>query len=276
MTVFPRLFRQFIWRALIREKLRSVITVLGISLGVGVAVAIRLANVGALESFRAATDSVAGETSIQITGSAGRFDEMLLADLGWLRSYGQVSPVITGFAKIDLNHTERDSIDASAAKSGGTYLQVLGVDVLHDRLLRRYRLLRVNESGTEQDVRYLLMLLADPRSIVLTEQFARRHQISIGSHVSMLIGESRRDFDVRGLLLDEGPARALQGNFALMDIAAAQLAFNRVGLLDRIDVKLKDGSDIGVGEREIRSKLPERLQVIRPETGYEQVEKMIA
>src|SRR5262245_64938365 len=116
MTVFLTLFRQFIWRALVREKLRSVITVLGISLGVGVAVAIRLANAGALESFRAATDSVAGETSIQITGTAGRFDEMLLADLGWLRSYGQVSPVITGFAKIDLNHTDRASIDASAAK----------------------------------------------------------------------------------------------------------------------------------------------------------------
>jgi putative ABC transport system permease protein len=275
MTVFPKLFRQFIWRALIREKLRSVITVLGISLGVGVAVAIRLANTGALESFRTATDSVAGETSIQITGSAGRFDEMLLADMGWLRSYGQVSPVITGFAKIDLGNPDSET-GGAAADSHGPYLQVLGVDVLRDRLLRRYRLLRLSENGTEPDIRYLLMLLADPRSIVLTEQFARRHQISIGSSVSLLIGESRRTFVVRGLLLDEGPARALQGNFALMDIAAAQLAFNRVGLLDRVDVKLKSGSDIGAIEGEIRSKLPEQLRVLRPETGYDQVEKMIA
>src|SRR5215831_3646071 len=179
MTVFPRLFRQFIWRALIREKLRSVITVLGISLGVGVAVAIRLANVGALESFRAATDSVAGETSIEITGSAGRFDEMLLEGLGWLRSYGQVSPVITGFAKVDLSHGDSDTGEGAVAESRGPYLQVLGVDVLRDRLLRRYRLLSVNDNLAEPDIRYLLMLLADPQSIVLTERFARRHQISI-------------------------------------------------------------------------------------------------
>ncbi|HKA22762.1 MAG TPA: FtsX-like permease family protein [Blastocatellia bacterium] len=276
MTVFLTLFRQFIWRALVREKLRSVITVLGISLGVGVAVAIRLANVGALESFRAATDSVAGETSIQITGSAGRFDEMVLADLGWLRSYGQVSPVITGFAKADLSNIDSDSGEAAVADSHGPYLQVLGVDVLRDRLLRRYRLLRVNDNGAEPGIRYLLMLLADPQSIVLTEQFARRHQISIGSRIFLLIGESRRAFVVRGLLMDEGPARALQGNFALLDIAAAQLSFNRVGLLDRIDVKLKSGSDIGEVEREIREKLPDRLRVLRPETGYDQVEKMIA
>src|SRR5262249_17905940 len=118
--------------------------------------------------------------------------------------------------------------------------------------------------------------LADPQSIVLTEQFARRHQISIGSRIFLLIGESRRAFVVRGLLMDEGPARALQGNFALLDIAAAQLSFNRVGLLDRIDVKLKSGSDIGEGEREIREKLPDRLRVLRPETGDDEVEKMIA
>src|SRR5262252_5110050 len=117
MPGFPKLFRQFIWRKVIREKLRSLITVLGISLGVGVAVAIRLANVGALESFRAATDSVAGETSIEITGSAGRFDEMLLGGLGWLRSYGQVSPVITGFAKLDLIHNDSHTREGSVAES---------------------------------------------------------------------------------------------------------------------------------------------------------------
>ncbi|HWJ41404.1 MAG TPA: FtsX-like permease family protein, partial [Candidatus Limnocylindrales bacterium] len=265
MTAYPRLFRQFILRALTREKFRSSITVLGMSLGVGVTIAIRLANASALESFRAATDSVAGETSIQIAGTAGRFDEMLLADLGWLRGYGQVSPVISGYARIE-----------SGPDTGGPFLMVLGVDVLRDRMLRRYRLLRLSENGSEPTARDLLMLLADPKAVALTEQFARRHGISIGGRIALLIGDARREFVVRGLLLDEGPARALQGNFALMDIAAAQLAFNRIGLLDRVDVKLKRGLDINVAEAEIESRLPNGLRVLRPETGYGQVEKMIA
>src|SRR4029453_11377285 len=103
----------------------------------------------ALDSFRAATDAVAGVTSIQITGTAGRFDEMLLADLGWLRKYGQVSPVITGSAMIELGaHGSGVSTDHQRANRG-PFLQVLGVDVLRDRLLRRYRLVRVNENGAE-------------------------------------------------------------------------------------------------------------------------------
>jgi hypothetical protein len=41
---------------------------------------------------------------------------------------------------------------------------------------------------------------------------------------------------VRGLLRPEGAAEALGGHFAIMDIAAAQVLFDRVGRLDRIDV----------------------------------------
>jgi len=270
MTAYLRLFSQFILRGLTREKLRSAITVFGISLGVGVAIAIRLANAGALDSFRAATDSIAGESSVQITGTAGRFDEELLADLGWLREYGQASPVITGYAMIDLTR------HGAPLAARGPFLQVLGVDVLRDRMMRRYRLLRLSESGSEPTTRELLMLLADPKSVVLTEQFARRHGIQIGSPIALLIGDARREFVVRGLLLDAGPARALQGNFALMDIAAAQVAFNRIGLLDRVDVKLKRGLDIGAAETEISKRLSNGLRVVRPDAGYGQVEKMIA
>ena len=39
---------------------------------------------------------------------------------------------------------------------------------------------------------------------------------------------------------DEGPARVLDGNFVLMDIAAAQWAFDRLGRIDRVDVRLRD------------------------------------
>src|SRR5215212_4823613 len=134
MRVYLKLFRRFILRALAREKMRSVVTVVGISLGVGVTIAIRLANASALESFRAATESMAGETSVQITGAAGRFDEMLLGGLGWLRDYGEVSPVIFGYAMADRapgadggdQSGPRDA--ASPFAQRGEFVQVLGVD----------------------------------------------------------------------------------------------------------------------------------------------------
>ncbi|HYP29141.1 MAG TPA: FtsX-like permease family protein [Blastocatellia bacterium] len=268
MKAYSRLFKQFILRGLARERARSGITVLGISLGVGVLIAIRLANLSALESFRAATASVAGETSIQITGAAGRFDERLLKDLGWLRQYGRVSPVVEGYAMLGGT--------GSGSQSRGEFLQVMGVDVLSDRALRSYRLLRLSDDAGEPNLREFLLLLADPRAIVLTEKFARKHGLRIGGTVPLVIGKERREYTVRGLLLDEGPARALDGSFALMDIAAAQTAFNRIGLLDRVDIKLRGDGAVDTAEAEIAARLPGALKVTRPEATYGQVEKMIA
>lgn len=284
------IFRQFILRALAREKVRSGITALGISLGVAVVIAIRLANASSLESFRAATDSLAGDTSIQITGTAGRFDEMLLAELGWLSDYGKLSPVIAGYAMTDPQGRRSPPVpspepggDASGSPAAsasfapkGEFIQVLGIDVLRDRPLRRFRLVRVRDDDSQPTPRELLLLLTDPSSILLTEKFASARGVTLGAVFPLIIGDRRREFVVRGLLLDEGPARALQGNFALMDIAAAQLAFNRLGTVDRVDLKLRNGLRLDAAEDEIRRKLPQSLTVTRPEAGYREVEKMIA
>ena len=137
------LFQQFVLRALWREKIRSLVVVLGVALGVSVMVAIRLANQSVTESFRGAVDSVGGNTSLRIRGIAGRFDELLLRDLDWLRRYGQVSPVIEAHAMLG------DSLSRPPARDGfprGELLHILGVDVLLDFPLRDYQLLRV-ESG---------------------------------------------------------------------------------------------------------------------------------
>ncbi|HST20180.1 MAG TPA: ABC transporter permease, partial [Blastocatellia bacterium] len=210
MKPYFKLFRQFILRSLAREKMRSAVTALGISLGVAVTIAIRLANVSALESFRTATESVAGETSIQITGAGGRFDEKLLGDLAWLREYGEISPVITGYAMADwYNYSNANravsNINPQTRGRYGEFLQVLGVDVLRDRAFRRYQLIRTSERDHEPNAREFLLLLADPNSIILTEEFARRRGLSIGSTFALTMSDKRHEFTVRGLLLNEGP-----------------------------------------------------------------------
>ena len=153
---------------------------------------------------------------------------------------------------------------------------MLGIDALRDRPLRRFSLVRVRDDDSQPTPRELLLLLTDPSLILLTEKFARARGLTLGARLPLIIGDRRREFVVRGLLLDEGPARALQGNFALMDIAAAQLAFNRLGTVDRVDVKLKRGLRLEDAEEEIKRKLPANLIVTRPESGYREVEKMIA
>ena len=282
MMPFLRLFRQFILRGLAREKLRSAITALGIALGVGVTVAIRLANASALESFRTAAESVAGQTSISITGAAGHFDELLLRDLGWLRDYGDVSPVISGYAMTDPQLRAAGAAGAADSNRPGSplprygeFLEVLGVDVLRERPFREYKLVRTAAGDAAPNAFELLRLLTDPSAIILTDAFAGRHHVDIGDRLALTMGQARREFVVRGLLAGEGPARALQGNFALMDIAGAQWAFNRLGLLDRVDVRLRRELSSETAEAEIGKRLPPALVVRHPESGASEVAKMI-
>lgn len=292
MRAWFKLFQRFILRALRREKVRSGFTALGISLGVGVMIAIRLANLSALDSFRAATDAITGETSIQITGTTGSFDETKLLELGWLRDYGQISPVIEGYAKtLEGSEGVREwgrkgtevisptpSLPSTPTRQldTGEFIHILGVDILRDRSIRKYQLLQTQAGNQQVTTRDFFLLLTDPQSIIITGKFARKNGLEIGGNLSLVVGDTPHNFTIRGLLRDEGPARALDGNFALMDIAAAQVAFNRLGFLDRLDIKLKGDMALDKAETEIAARLPAGLTVTRPSSTYNQVEKMIA
>lgn len=257
------LFRRFILRRLVEDRLRSAVTVLGVALGIAVVIAIQLTNTSSVRGFETALETVAGKTSLEVSAPGPDFDELLLNRLGWLREYGSVSPVIEGDAVARASDGQRES------------LRVLGVDILRDRSFRDYNLIRFADDARQPRPQEFLALLADPSSVILTEKFARRHGLEVGSTVEITAGDRAGNYVVRALLSDEGPARALDGNFALMDIAAAQLAFDRLGRLNRVDVRLGDGVSIDEAEQRIAERLPEGLSVERPARRGRQVEKML-
>ena len=258
-----RLFRQFILRHLRRERLRSLVTILGIALGVAVMIAIRMTNASSLRGFERAIETVSGRTSLEIVGAGAGLDEQALGGLGWLREYGQVSPIVEGDAQAEFPTAPSES------------LRVLGVDVLRDRSFRDYRILEFAEQRRDPRPQEFLELLLDPRSIILTERFGSRHGLKVGDGLEMVFADRAERFVVRGLLRNEGPARAMDGNFALMDIAAAQLAFNRLGRIDRIELLLADRTKVDAVEEAIRARLPQGLTVQRPARRGSQVEKML-
>ncbi len=258
------LFRQFIVRALRRDATRSVVTVAGLTLGVAVVIAIRLANIGSVRGFETALEVVAGKTSLEVVGAGVGVPEAQLSDLGWLAGYGRVSPVIARTARVRV-------------PDGREYaMQVLGVDVLRDQPFREYRLLRFTGRGRDPRPQELLTLLLDTESVVLTERFVNRHGIELDASVELVVGDRVHDVVVRGLLLDEGPARVVEGQLVLLDIAVAQLLFDRIGWLDRVEIQLFEPEAIDAVEAAIAARLPEGLRIQRPAERGRQVEKMLA
>jgi putative ABC transport system permease protein len=270
-----RLFHQFIIRPLAGEKIRTITTIAGVALGIAVVVAIQLTNASSVRGFETALETVAGRTAIEIVGAGTGVDETRLPQLTWLRQFGAISPVIEGTAALlgeNLDVQSRRQMEA---------VRVLGVDILRDQPFRDYRLLELQSAqdrSTDEEVttQRFLELLTDERSVVITEKLARRRNFAVGSEIRLMIGDRVLPFVVRGYLRDEGPARVLDGNFLLMDIAAAQLAFDRLGRIDRVDVLLPNGADLDGTLATIAARLPPGLAAQRPSRRSEQVETMLA
>ncbi len=257
------LFRTFILRRLREEKLRSLATVLGVALGIAVVLAVWMANQSSVRSFETALEMVAGKTSLEIVGTGPGLREERLLELDWLEQFGRISPIIEGEARASFPSGDRE------------WLRILGVDILRDESFRDYRLVRFTGQSQSPGPREFLQLLSDPSAILLTQKLARRHGLDPDSSLDLDVRDRRETLTVRGLLLDRGPARALNGTFALMDIAAAQWLLGRLGRIDRVDLRLKPGTGIEQAEAAIAARLPQGLTVQRPSRRGRQVEKML-
>ena len=259
------LFRAFIARNLRRQPLRSAATISSLAVGVAVVVAIQLANASSVRGFSTALDALAGRTSLELTAPGG-LDEVRLTDLGWLREYGLVSPVIDADVLLEV---------AAAGESPVVEtVRLLGVDILRDRPFRDYPLVD-GDTPRLVTTQSFLDLLTDPRSVILTRQFTGRHGLRVGDEIGLVVGERSVSLHVTGILGDEGPASVLDGGFVLMDIAAAQWAVGRLARLDRVDVRLADGIDAARAEQEIAARVPAGITVRRPSSRGAEVERML-
>ncbi len=234
-----RLFRQVILRQLRAEALRTAITIIGVAAGIAVVLAIRLTNASAVRGFEAALDLTSGRAGLEIIGGGFGIDERVLPEIDWLREYGITSPVVDGDVLVEVESSTRTEL-----------LRVLGVDILRDFPVRDYE---VGDAGGSvpppQTASDILGLLTDPEAAVITRAFADRHGLKVGDPLRIIISDRPKVLRVRALLEAEGPAKLLDGNFLLMDLAAAQWAFERLGQVDRIDLKLEDGVDIAAACR---------------------------
>jgi putative ABC transport system permease protein len=236
-------FRLIIVRDVLTQRVRTVTTVAGIALGIAVLLAIQLASSAALRGFASSVDSLAGRAALEISEAPLGLDERRLPGLQWLQDYGQVTAIVEG--------------DATWTSPDGTQqvLRVLGIDILTDLAFRDYAF--TDRQRTEQSTRDLLSLLTDTDAVVLTQSFASARGLGVGSDVQFRIGDERRTFHVRALLADTGPARALGGNLIVMDIAAAQVALGRLGVIDRLELRVDDATQLDRIEAEISKRLDE-------------------
>lgn len=274
---------------------RTILTLAGVAIGVGVFLAIRLANQGTLAGFRNTFDAVAGRAALEVTAQGEPFDERAFAKVRGLPGVRSATPFLQVLAAArprpsaptrqtaEEGLREPPSPGPGPGKPQGVPLLVLGIDILSERVFRDYEFLaegKVNR-GDSKDIGRILQRLLAPDTIFLTDRFAARYGLKERDPLALMGPAGPRRFAIRGLIRSAArgrasPASALDGSVALMDIAAAQEAFGRVGQLDRIDVLPEKGAGLDALAMRIRSVLPGELIVARPERRSRQAERLLA
>ena len=252
---FKDLFIALILRPLIRDPFRTVITIFGVAVGVAVFLSIRLANQQTMMSFTESVDLVLGRADAVIRVEGIDFDEIHFEKLHALRKEIKAYPVIEGYG---------------VESTSGEVVEIIGTDLLQDSGIRDFSL-KTKDKG----LKGLLPLIMDPAGVILPEKFISGVQFDTDSSLQFLINGKEKSLNVNAILEDKGIAKALNGNFALMDIAAAQKAFDKIGRLDRIDIQFLHPSKFDVMQKKISALMPEHLLVQRPQRKNQQVEKML-
>jgi putative ABC transport system permease protein len=267
------LFLAVVLRPLLREKLRSVLTIGGIAIGIAVIVAVQLANQSAIRAFTESIDAVAGRSTHQVLTDAGTFDERFLLSLQPLWREGlRFAPVI------DLDATLEPDRQP---------IRILAVDLFSDLHFRDYRYTRIAAAPSEQrppglrgeseadewSLPTFLTLFRD-RSIILPQQLARRRGLTVGDSVMVSLGGRSERLILRGTLEPIGPAAAFDGSIAILDISVAQQVFGLGGRINRVDLIVPPAAAAAVLDS-IRINLPPNARIERPSQRNERVLRML-
>jgi putative ABC transport system permease protein len=252
--VLLQLLRKITLRHLRCHRGRTFLSIAGIALGVGVFVSVQMAIYTAIESFNASVDHVSGKSNLQVTSFGRGFSEEVYLSVKRVPGVKAATPVIQYVSKID--------------EPIGEPLYLLGIDAFSDKPFREYQFHEAEEDG--------LLFLKNPHSIAITEKLANRHGLKRGNEITLVVGSKRVALTITNLLKMEGPANSLEGNFGLIDIASAQEALEKVGLIDRIDLIVDKSVSIETIESELKKVIPPGVEVRRSDTRSGQIEKMVS
>jgi len=216
-----------------RPKGRLLLSVIGIALGVALGYGIHLVNRAAADDVAAAVRALAGEADLEVRGGRGGFPDAVYAAVSRIPGVELASPVL--------------ELEAGVAQAGRT-LRVIGVDILRAAAL---------QPSLVMENRYELLA---PDKAFLSASAAQWLGLGKGDTLRLVVGQRTVSLSIAGVL------PSLRGNAVLVDIATAQWRLERLGELNRIDVRLRKKTDPEETISAIQKLLPPGVHVSRLQT----------
>jgi len=247
------LFYRLMLRPLVQEPVRTALTILAVTLGVAVVLAIDLAGAAATGSFRASMETLAGDNDLEIVASGG-VPETAVGTIATLPYALRIS------ARIE---------DSAVLSDTQQTIPLIGLDLVAEASSGKSAVIFAFESSsTHTSSEEAMQFLQDPGSVWVGASLNKK----AGDHLRLLINDQVREFTVRGVYPDANGGESA----IVMDLAAAQRTLNRFGRVDRVLVKVLDIQSLEEWEQRLSSALPDGIEVRAQGTGTNENRRMLA
>ena len=224
---------------------RLLLSVAGVALGVALGVAVHLINGSAITEFALAARTLSGDADLVVRGPLEGFDENVYPRLAQLPGVDVASP----------------ALEFDVRLPGRRALRLIAVDA--------FRALRIQPALFGSEFRQLPALL-ESDAVVLSRTAADDLGLREGDPLVAQVGTQTVGLRVVAVLAAEATAQRV----AYADIATAQWRLQRLGLLDRIDIRIAPEADAAQVAARIAALLPPGVHVGDADAQSRQAEGM--
>ena len=230
--------------ALVQNRMRTLVAVLAIAVGVALGLAVQLVNQAAVDELARGVRTLSGEADLSIRGGRGGFDERLYGIVARDPEVALASPVV----ELDVRVRGRDDT-----------LRVVGIDAFRASIVQPGL---VGEGGDRLDV------LRNDR-VFLSNAAHNALGLRVGDRLVLHAGDRDIELTIAGTLPGAG-----RESLAVVDIAAAQDAFRWHGRVSRIELRVRPGVATDAFAQRVRARLPAGVTIDRPETTLRAAESI--
>ncbi len=248
------------WTHLSTHPGRTLLTMIGVGLGVAATIAVQTANVDVLRSFEESVLAVAGPVTLEISAGEAGMDERLITTVRDIAGVDSAKPV--------------GEIGVRVAGRSQAFL-ILGLDLLDELNAIQGRLPATLETLWSPAEGNGMEGLLAPNGLLLGQGLAS--ELGVGSKALLKLEAGGREVSVviTGVMGRPTEGSSAWDRLAVMDIAAFQRTFGLSGRLDRIDVVTQASSSVEQVAEAIARILPPAVTVRRPIQRSQQVESMV-
>ena len=251
---------------------RTLLTLMGITLGVAVVLAIQVTNQTTLDSLRGVFDRTTGRAAlliVPVNASKQPLDQDILEKASSIAGVAAAAPSIQASTLLASDAASWQIAFSMNGIAAGNYFLLFGVDPELDPAVRVYIL----ETGR----------LPKPGKyeLVIPAEFAREKKILVGDRLEILVEDGTATLEVVGLLSSEGVAMLNDGSVGFAPLEVVQDLFGREGELDEISLGLAPAVSDDPNQLEgFKDRLSERLgdqaRVVYPAARGQLVSQMLA